>query len=238
MVSMKFVRRMTATAALAAGIISLATAPAVQAETRHRRHETTVSRKYRTARVVEDTYSRKVEAAFGGGFFRFQPGAAVRRATQVDWAASGAYYFTPAYAIVGDIRGNYGNVSLPNYTIYNGQYSPNGVYHPLITEYTFMAGPQWRFYRREKYAVSAHVMGGMALGNFDGGTHGIPAPVLGMWPTGSTFAGSVGVNLDYNIYSNLSLRVEPTYVMTHFGSTTQANKGGVNAQVVYRFGKK
>ena len=236
MVSMKFVRRLIACAALAAAVISVQGA---QAQTSHRRHETTANRKFRTARIVEDTYSRKVEAAFGGGFFRFQPGQTLRRATQVDWAASGAYYFTPKYAVVGDIRGNYGDASLPNYTTVNGVFSPNnGVYHPLITEYTFMAGPQWRFYRKERYAVSAHVMGGMALGNFDGGTHGIPAPQLGMWPTGSTFAGSVGVNLDYNIYPNLSLRVEPTYVMTHFGGTTQANKGGVNAQIVYRFGKK
>lgn len=234
---------MTATAALAAGFISIAMVPAAQAQVSHRRHETTANRKFRTARVMEDTYSRKVEAAFGGGFFRFQPGSTLRRATQVDWAASGAYYFTPAYAVVGDIRGNYGDVSLPNApctgnTSTTASCAPNGVYHPLITEYTFMAGPQWRFYRREKYAVSAHVMGGMALGNFDGGTHGIPAQQLGMWPTGNTFAGSVGVNLDYNIYPNLSLRIEPTYVMTHFGGTTQANKGGVNAQVVYRFGKK
>ncbi|HEY0308550.1 MAG TPA: hypothetical protein VGB94_10345 [Acidobacteriaceae bacterium] len=230
---------MIATAVLAAGFVSFAMAPAAQAQASRRHHETTVSRKYRAARLVEDTYSRKVEAAFGGGFMRFQPGSTLRRANQVDWAASGAYYYTPAYGLVGDVRGHYGNVSLPNFTTINGNFSPNnGVYHPLITEYTFMVGPQWRFYRREKYAISANVQGGMALGNFDGGTHGIPAEQLGMWPTGHTFAGAASVNLDYNIYPNFALRLQPTYVFTHFGGTSQVNKGGVNAQVVYRFGKK
>ena len=230
MVSMKFVRCITAAAAFAAAIVPLVNAPHADAQTHHR-HENTVSRQYRLARTIQDTYTHQWEIAGGGGFLRFEPGPLLRRDNQIDWATSAAYYFTPSYSIVGDVRGHFGDVSLPN-SIYNG------VYHPLVTEYTFMAGPQWRFYRKEKYAVSAHVLGGDALGNFDGGSKGIPAQLLGMWPdSNTTFAASVGVNLDYNFYPNIAFRVEPTYVYTHFGGANQNNKG-MNFELVYRFGRQ
>jgi hypothetical protein len=213
----------------AVGLLAAALVPAAQAQNAHRRHENNVSRQYRLARAIEDTYSHRWEVAGGGGFLRFEPGPYLRRDNQIDWATSGTYYFTDAYGVVADVRGHFGDTSLPN-SIYNG------VYHPLITEYTMMAGPQWRFYRKEKYAVSGHVLAGLSMGNFDGGSKGIPAPLLGMWPTANVFAASAGVNFDYNFYPNLAFRVQPTYLYTHFGGANQNNKG-MNFELLYRFGR-
>jgi hypothetical protein len=223
MVSKKFVRCIARVAALAAAIVPYASAQS------HRHHENSVSRQYRLSRAIKETYTHRWEIGAGGGFLRFEPGPLLRRDDQIDWATSAAYYLTPQYGIVADVSGHFGDTSLPNnfYTIY----------HPLITEYTFMAGPQWRFYRREKYAISAHVLGGDAMGNFDGGSHGVPAPLLGMWPdSNKTFAASVGVDFDYNFYPNLAFRWEPAYVYTHFGGASQNNKG-MNFELVYRFGR-
>jgi hypothetical protein len=225
---------MAATCALAAGILCMG---AAQAQTSHRHHENSATRKYRLAHVMQDTYTHKVELAGGGGFLRFEPGQYLRRDNQIDWATSGAYYFNPAYSLVADIRGHFGDATLANATIVNGVYTSTYGLHPLIDEYTFMAGPQWRFYRKEKYAVGAHVLAGLARGEFDGGTHGIPATDVGLWPTSSAFASSVGVNLDYNLYPNLALRVTPYGIYTNFGSANQINKG-VNAQLVFRFGRQ
>jgi hypothetical protein len=225
---------MTAAAALAAALVPVAGAQS------HRRHENTVNRQYRLARAIKETYTHQWEIAGGGGFLRFEPGPFLRRDNQIDWDTSGAYYLTQQYGIVADVSGHYGDTSLPNAscTTVGGVTTcgPNGVYHPLITEYTVMGGPQWRFYRREKYAAAVHALGGFALGNFDGGTHGIPATVLGMWPTSNTFAAGVGVDLDYNFYPNFAFRVQPNYVYTHFGGASQ-NNTGVNFEVVYRFGR-
>jgi hypothetical protein len=132
--------------------------------------------------------------------------------------------------VVADARGHFGDVTLDN-----NPYLSN--VRPLVTEYTLMAGGQARFYRKENYALSAHVLGGMALGEFDGGTHGIPAPAVGMWPTGKAAAASGGVNLDYNLYPNLALRLTPYILYTNFGSYNQINKG-LNAQLVFRFGRQ
>ena len=144
---------------------------------------------------------------------------------------------------MADVSGHFGDASLPNATCTTTgtppvtNCSPNGIYHPLITEYTFLAGPQWRFYTKEKYSISAHVLAGDAMGNFDGGTHGVPAPLLGMWADNNkTFAASVGVDFDYNFYPNLAFRWEPVYMYTHFGGASQNNKG-MNFELLYRFGR-
>ena len=90
----------------------------------------------------------------------------------------------------------------------------------------------------------------IALGNFDGGSNGVPAVNLGMWATSNRPVFSVGASFDYNFYPNLAQRVTPTYVGTMFrgnnintNGTLGAQNGsiqnnvGVNAGIVYRFGK-
>ena len=123
----------------------------------------------------------------------------------------------------------------------------SGVYNPLITEYTFMFGPQYRFYAKQKLTVTANVLGGVSLGNFDGGSKGYSRPVLGMWATSNVAAFSANVNVDYNFYPNLAFRVTPTYVGTTFSGVRSRHTGqsngsiqnnlGINVGVVYRFGK-
>jgi Protein of unknown function, DUF481 len=199
------------------------------AQGRRNRRESNANRKARIERTIQETYSHKYELFAGGGYLRFRSGQYLQKNNEVTWATSGTYYLNSKLGIVADVRGAYGNAKIGN-TIYN---IPN----PLITEYTFMGGPSYRFYAKQKYAASAHVLAGYTLGNFDGGSKGIPATSLGMWPTSNRAAFSAGVNLDYNFYPNLAFRLTPTYVGTNFGSTIQNNLG-VNVGIVYRFGKR
>jgi hypothetical protein len=231
MVLKKFARCIATAAALAAALVAI---PHADAQSR-RHHENSTTRQYRLTHAINETYTHRWEVGAGSGFLRFEPGPLLRRDNQIDWAASTAYYLTQEYGIMADISGHFGDASLPNAAPGSG--TPNGIYHPLITEYTLLAGPQWRFYRREKYAISAHVLAGDALGNFDGGSKGVPAQVLGMWPdSNKTFAASVGVDFDYNFYPNFAFRWEPAYVYTHFGGASQNNKG-MNFELLYRFGR-
>jgi len=206
-----------------------------------RQRRINATRQARIAKAVEETYTKKWEVAGGGGFVRFRSGQYLQRNSEITWATSLARNFSPVWSVVGDVRGSYGNAKVGN-NIYN-------VYNPLITEYTFMAGPQYRFYAKEKITATVHVLGGAAMGNFDGGSKGIPAYRLGMWDTATKPAVSAGVNVDYNFYPNLAFRVTPTYVGTLFrgadldanGNRTSANGSiqnnlGVNFGIVYRFG--
>lgn len=229
-------------AALALAMVAGAASTQMQAQTTRKRREN-ATRLARVARNIQQTYSHKYELYGGGGVLRFRSGVDLQRNNEVVWNLGFTDNFSPTWGVMADIRGHYGNAKVGN-NIYN-------VYNPLITHYTFMAGPQYRFIRKEKYAVGAHVLGGAALGNFDGGTKGVAAYRLGMWNTATRPAFSVGATLDYNLYTNFAVRVTPTWEATMFRgnqdlgtSTPGASNGGVqsnlglNVGIVYRFGQQ
>jgi hypothetical protein len=238
---------------LAAGLLAGAMVPAkgqvgteVQIRKRkqeaHARRETNASRLARIQRLVEETYSHKYEVIGGGGYLRFRSGEYLKKNNEVTWATAFNYYLNPKLAIVGDARGAFGDAKA--YT--DNQY---GVYRPQINEYMFMGGASYRFYRKEKVAVSAQALGGMGWGIFSGGSKAIPATYLGLWSDAIKPAVSFGVSADYNIQPNLAIRFTPTYVGTMFRSgpgssgvtppspTIQSNIG-FNIGVVYRFGRQ
>jgi|SRR6266702_3306209 len=208
------------------------------AQVRRSRRESNANRKARIERTIQETYSHRYEIFGGGGYLRFRSGQYTQNNNEVTWATSGTYFLNPKLGITADIRGAYGNAKIGN-TVYN---IPN----PLITEYTFMGGATYRFYAKQKFAISGNALAGYSLGNFDGGSKGIPATKLGLWATANRPVFSAGVSFDYNFYPNLAVRVTPTYVGTTFTGINLSNGSsngliqnnvGFNAGIVYRFGK-
>lgn len=220
------------------------TAPLTAQTTQHHSRRENATRQARIARNIEQTYSHKWDFFGGGGYMRFRSGEYLQRNNEVTWAVSATRNFNPKWGVIGEVQGHYGNAKVgnPDYV--------NGVYNPLISEYTFMAGPQYRFYRAEKTSAAGFVTAGAAMGNFDGGTKAFPAYMLGMWNTSTAAAFSAGVNLDYNFYPNLAFRFTPYYLGTTFhgnqinpvtlgkGASTGSiqNNLGFNVGVVYRWG--
>lgn len=204
---------------------------------RRARRETNASRQARIARTIEDTYSHKYEVFGGGGYLRFRSGEYTQKNNEVSWAASAFDYFSPKLAVVGDARGSFGNAKpLRN----NGNFTVQAP-NPQINEYTFMGGANYRVYAKEKVGVSVEGLGGVAWGIFSGGAKGLQGTTVGLWSDGFRPAFSAGVNIDYNVYPNLALRVGPTYVGTMFTSPsggTLQNNLGFNAGVIYRFGRQ
>ena len=197
---------------------------------RRARRESNAAREARIARTIAATYGHKYEVFGGGGYMRFRSGDYTRKNNEVTWQAAGNYYLNPRLSVVGDARGMFGNAHALTNNVYR-------VYDPQINEYTFMGGASYRFYMREKVAVSAQALGGIGWGIFSGGSKGVPSTLLGVWPDGFKPAFSLGVSGDYNFYPNLAFRVTPTYVATTFGSSLQNNLG-INAGFIYRFGKQ
>jgi hypothetical protein len=223
-------------------ITSIMVGSPAHAQVRTKRRESNANRKARIERTIQETYSHRWELFGGGGYLRFRSGEYLQRNNEVTWAASGTYFLNPKLGITADARGAYGNAKVGN-TIYN-------IANPLITEYTFMGGVTYRVYMHQKFAISPNALVGYSLGNFDGGSKAIPAPLLGMWATSNRPVFSVGANFDYNFYPNFALRVTPTYVGTTFRGNNLNTNGtlgsqngsiqnnlGVNAGIVYRFGR-
>jgi hypothetical protein len=196
---------------------------------RRARRETNANRQARIARITKDTYSHLWEVAGGGGYLRYRSGDSLQRNNEVSFWMTGTRYFNPRLGVVADIRGSYGNAKIYNIGFIT--------FDPQVSQYTFLVGPSYRLYAKEKTAVSLFADGGLGLGKFDSGSKGIPSSLLGTWPSGYRPAFSVGLNLDYNFYPNLAMRITPTFVGTTFGGSLQSN-GGVNIGLVYRFGRK
>jgi hypothetical protein len=195
------------------------------------RRESNANRKARIARTIAETYAHRWEVGGGGGYERFRSGPYQQQDNQVTFWASTMYSLNPKLGIIGEVRGAYGKAKIGN-ILPSGNVLP---FNPQISEYNFMAGPSYRFIRKEKFAASVFAEGGAGLGKFDGDSKGLSSSDIGVWNATTAASFTAGLNLDYNLYPNLALRVTPTYLGTTYAGTLQNSKG-VNLGLVYRFG--
>lgn len=190
------------------------------------------NREARIARTVAQTYGQRWEVAGGGGFLRFRTGQYLRQTTEITFWASARYTLNPKLGVLAEVRGGYGSAKVGNLLPSRNSLA----YNPNVSNYSFMAGPSYRFLAREKFTAAGFVEGGVGLGKFAGDSKGLSAAQIGVWTGDYAASFSAGVNLDYNFYPNLAVRVTPNYLGTTFGGTLQNSKG-INMGVVYRFGK-
>jgi hypothetical protein len=197
------------------------------------RHETNASRQARIERTIEQTYAHPWEVFGGGGFLRWESGQYTQKNNEVSWVAGANYYLSRKLAVVGEAQGSFGHAKPLRFNTGIGPF-PN----PQINEYFFTGGANYRFYTKEKVALSVQGTGGMAWGIFSSGSpYSYYGPNIGLWQDGIRPAFKFSVNADYNVYPNLALRIAPTYVGSTFGGQVQNNLG-LNVGVVYRFGKR
>lgn len=218
---------------LVVAAVTLITASAA-AQTPTTRHETNASRQARIQRSIAETYGHRWEVFGGGAYMRFRSGEYTQKNNEVTWNTQANYYLNPRFAIVADARGMFGNGKPLRGTGENVQ-APN----PQINEYAFTGGIGYRFYKVERFALGAQALGGIALGDFSGGSKGLTYLQTGFWQDAARPAFVVNLTADVNFYPNLALRFAPTYVGTTFtgpsGGSIQNNLG-FNIGVIYRFG--
>jgi hypothetical protein len=188
-------------------------------------------REQRMQKVIEETYTHKFEVYGGGGYTRFRPGSSLQHINEEAWNGGFTDYRWGRLGITGDLRGYYGTAFI----------TPNqfNIFKPSISQYTFMAGPQYRLVRREHWAVSGQVLVGASKGNFNASSSLVPpGTLIGLWPNGTDLSFAAGVPVDYNIAPGLAVRLQPNYWLTTFGSTTQVKNLGFTSGIVYRFGRQ
>ena len=189
-----------------------------------------IRRRQRQQQIIQDTYSHKYEAYFGGGYLRFRPGPALQHNTEAAWNIGFTDWIKPKLGITGDVRGYYGTTN----TRPGAEFQ---VFAPSISQYTFMAGPQYRFYQGLHWAWNAQVLAGVGHANFDTGTGGFAANLVGLYPNANKLNVSVGVPVEYNVSPALAVRLMPNYLLTTYGGDAQHNLG-FTAGIVYRFGRR
>ncbi len=186
-------------------------------------------RRLREQQIVQDTYSHKYEVYGGGGYLRFRPGSNLQHNTEAAWNAGVTDWVRPKLGVTADFRGYYGTAITNSFEFQ--------VFKPSISQYTFMVGPQYRFYQSEHWDWNAQVLAGVGHANFSTGTGGFPANLVGLYPDGNKLSISVGAAVDYNLGPTLALRLMPNYLLTNYGGDFQDNLG-FTIGVVYRWGRQ
>jgi hypothetical protein len=186
-------------------------------------------RRIRIQQIIQDTYSHKYELDFGGGYLRFRPGTYLQRMNEAGWNVDLTDYLFGDLGIVADFRGYYG-------TAYTGT-NPYSVFNPSISQYTFMGGPRYRFFKGQHWGWTAQALAGAGHGNFGTGTNGLPPQLVGLYTDSTVLNFAGGVSADYNLGPGLAIRLTANELITNYGSSFQENLGG-NLGVVYRFGRK
>lgn len=186
-------------------------------------------RRQRIQQIIQDTYTHKYEVYGGSGYLRFTPGPHLQHLNEVAWNAGFTDYQWGKLGVTADFRGYYGTA-----WTYINQYQ---VFHPSISQYTFMGGPQERLIMHQHWALSANALVGFGNGNFSTNTGGLPGNLIGLYPNGPAFNLQIGAPIDFNLGPTFAIRLTPNYLMTHYGSEVQNNLGW-NAGVVWRFGRQ
>jgi hypothetical protein len=190
-------------------------------------------RKIRIRQIIEDTYSHKYELDSGGGSLRFTPGDSLQRMNEAGWNVDLTDYLHGDLGVTADFRGYYG-------TAYTGTHINNGIaqaYNPSISQYTFLAGPRYRFFKGQHWGWTAQALAGAGHGNFGTGTNGLPPQLVGLFTDSTVLNFDGGASVDYNLGPALAIRLTANELITNYGSSFQKNLGG-NLGIVYRFGRK
>ena len=175
----------------------------------------------RTQRVIQDTYSHKFEVYGGGGYTRFRPGLApAHQRIRLEWGV---------HRLFVGANGDYCGLAR---LLRNRVHHTQSLQHLQAQhqQYTFMAGPQYRFVRREHWAISGQVLVGGPKAISMPAVPGFLGTFVGLWSNGTNFSLALGVPIDYNLSPGLAVRLQPGYWFTTFGGTTQVKNLGFNCR--------
>lgn len=200
-------------------------------------------RQQRVRQIIKDTYSHQYEVYFGGDYLRFRPGPSLQHNNEIGWNIGAVDYFAGRLGVAVDARGYYG-------TAYTGR-NLFTTYNPSISQYTAMAGPQYRFFEGLHWGWTAQVLAGVGHGNFATGTGGLGSAPADLWNDATVLNVSPGVSVDYNLGPALAIRLTPNALFTDYSSSSLNGNGalqsngstfarnlGFNIGVLYRLGRQ
>lgn len=149
---------------------------------------------------------------------------------------SGSYWFSKHFALEGTGRGYLGTSGAgPN---------PYSIKGPFISEYFFVAGPEWLGPHNKHGALIAHALFGGAYGRFDQDLRGQSPAVVDFYNDKVAPAAFLGGHIDLNRSARWALRISPDALVTRYGidygnKRTQTDVNfAISVGVEYRFKKK
>jgi hypothetical protein len=172
-------------------------------------------------------YDNRWQFYFGAGYRHFNAGPGLLQGANLGGPDMQiTRRMSSHWGATGNVRGYWGTSgAVPNQW---------GIQGPLVSEYLFLAGPEYRGPRNEHAAVNFHALAGGAYGIYDSDLKGHPPGAVGFYNNGLVFGSAFGGSLDLNRSANWALRISPDVMVTHHGGQYQ-EQFALSVGVLYRF---
>ncbi|MGO9339852.1 MAG: hypothetical protein ACLPY1_20315 [Terracidiphilus sp.] len=119
-----------------------------------------------------------------------------------------------------------------------------GIHGPFVSQYFFVAGPEWLGPHNKHGALIAHAMFGGVYGKFQQDLLGYPPSLFDFYNDQLAPAAIIGGHMDLNRSAHWVFRITPDAVMTHYSinyppKTSQFDVNfAISVGVEYKFKKK
>jgi hypothetical protein len=170
---------------------------------------------------------------FGGySYAKANPETPLPRQNMNGWVASAAGYANHWFGVGFEIAGQFGNIP-----------APSGISAPDLSfkEYSYLAGPQFRFLNQERIQSSLRILVGGVFGQVNLSSKATPDQISQLGAAGyagfnqTKFAALFAVPVDVSVNRLLAIRVEPGVYLTNFNQSGQGNFR-LSVGPVFRFG--
>jgi hypothetical protein len=172
---------------------------------------------------------------YGGfGFTIANPEAGIARQNMDGWVGSATGYAREWFGVGVEISGQFGNIP-----------APSGITTPELSfkEYSYMAGPQFRFLDKARVQSSVRLLVGGVFGQVNLASSSTPTAISQLGSAGylgfnqTKFAALFAVPVDVTVTRLIAIRVEPGLYLTNFNQSGQGNFR-ISVGPVFRFGKR
>lgn len=179
-------------------------------------------------------YDSKWEFYGGVAYSHFNAGADLVQGSNLGgFDVQAARFLTKRWAVAASGRGYLGTSGVvPN---------PYGIKGPFVSEYMFMAGPEYRGPSNQHVSLTLHALFGGAYGSFESALQDqsgarVPPAALGLFSNQTTFGSAIGGSIDLNRSAKWAFRISPDATLTNFGSAGIHEQFAISVGVVYRLG--
>jgi hypothetical protein len=176
----------------------------------------------------------KAELFGGVAFSKADPETPLPRESITGWVGSAAGYLNHWFGVGVEISGQFGTIPAPS--------SLSGTPGLPFKEYSYVAGPQFRFLNQKRVQSSFRLMVGGVFGQVNLSSSATPQQISQLGASGyggfnqTKFAALFAVPVDVSVSKLIAIRVEPGLYLTNFNMHGQGNFR-FSVGPVFRFGE-
>jgi hypothetical protein len=180
-------------------------------------------------------YDYRWEVYGGAAYAHFNAGPQlVQGANLGGFDVQAARFFTQRWALDANVRGYYGTSGT--------QPNPYGIRGPFVSQYMFMAGPEYRGPSNQHITTTLHALFGAARGGFESALKDqngdkVPPSAVGFFSNQTAFGSALGGTIDLNRSPRLVFRISPDATLTNYGSAGIKAQFAISVGLVYRLGR-